>query len=184
MSELKVTFTLGEKDVAFLRRLIRHAGAKVKGEDPARIVAAAADLAKRVRAANPPQYVLERVTKLENIVRLAEDKDWSLPPKKRTQVVTALGYFAAPHDLIPDRVPGLGFLDDAIMIELVWEDFRYELGGYQEYQRYKTGGEQRPWTHVAEVKLAEKKKAIRAKIEQQEARAAARPRGGLFGRLW
>ncbi len=184
MSELKVTFTLGEKDVAFLRRLIRHAGAKVKGQDPTPIVVAAADLAKRVRAASPPQYVLERVEKLERIVRLAEDKDWPLPPKKRTQVVTALGYFAAPHDLIPDRVPGLGFLDDAIMIELVWEDFRHELRGYDEYRKYKDGGEQRPWTHVAEVKLAEKKKALRAKIQALEARDAVRPRGSLLSRLW
>jgi uncharacterized membrane protein YkvA (DUF1232 family) len=184
MSELKVTFTLGERDVTFLRRLIRHAGARVKGQDPTSIVLAAADLAKRVRGANPPRYVLDRIEKLERIVALAEDKDWLLPPKKRAQVITALGYFAAPHDLIPDRVPGLGFLDDAIMIELIWEDFRHELRGYEEYRKYKDGGEQRPWTHVAEVKLADKKKAIRARIQALEAKDAAAPRRGLFGRLW
>jgi uncharacterized membrane protein YkvA (DUF1232 family) len=184
MSELKVTFTLGERDVAFLRRLIRHAGARVKGQDPAAIVVAAADLARRVRRAGPPQYVLERVEKLEKIVALAQDKDWTLPPKKRAQVITALGYFAAPHDLIPDRVPGLGYLDDAIMIELVWEDFRHELRGYEEYRKYKQGGEQRPWTHVAEVKLAEKKKTIRAKITALETKGESGPRGGFFSRLW
>jgi uncharacterized membrane protein YkvA (DUF1232 family) len=184
MSELRVTFTLSDRDVTFLRRLLRHAGARVKGQDPATIVAAAADLAKRVRSANPPEYVLERVAKLERIVQLADDKDWPLPTRKRAQIVTALGYFAAPHDLIPDRVPGLGFLDDAIMIELVAEDLRYELRGYDEYLRYKEGGEQRPWLHVAEVKLAEKKKALRARIQAWEARAAGQPRGGLLGRLW
>jgi uncharacterized membrane protein YkvA (DUF1232 family) len=184
MSELKVTFTLGERDVAFLRRLIRHSGTKIKGQDSAAIIAAAAELATRVRAANPPRYVVERVEKLERLVGLAQDKDWTLPPKKRLQVITALGYFTGPHDLIPDRVPGLGFLDDAIMIELVCEDFRHELRGYEEYRKYKQGGEQRPWLRVAEAKLADKKKSIRARIQAAEARDAARPRGGFLRRLW
>ena len=34
-------------------------------------------------------------------------------------VVTALNYLVDPYDLIPDRTPFLGFIDDAIVVEFV-----------------------------------------------------------------
>lgn len=179
MAELKVSFTLGERDVTFLRRLLRHAGAKAKEQDADAIVASALDLARRVREAKPPRYVVEHVDRLDEIIALVQDKDWTLPAKTRQRVLTALAYFASPHDLIPDRVPGLGYLDDAIMIELVARDLGPELRGRAEYRRYKEGGVQRPWAVGAETKLADKKKAIRARIAAAEAKGSA-PRSWLW----
>jgi uncharacterized membrane protein YkvA (DUF1232 family) len=179
MSELKVTFTLNDKDVAFLRRLIRHAGARAKEQDGDAIIAAASDLVRRVREAKPPRYVLEQVDKLEGIVALAQDKDWTLPPRTRQRVLTALSYFTSTHDLIPDRIPGLGYLDDAIMIELVASDLAPELKGYAEYQRFKHGGVQRPWVASADAKLADRKRTLRARIAAAEAKP---PKHGF--RLW
>ncbi len=179
MSELKIAFTLSDKDVAFLRKLIRHTAARAKDQDSASITAAAAELAQRLRDAKPPRYVLDQVAKLEQIIAIAEDKDWALPAKTRQRVLTALAYFSSPHDLIPDRIPGLGYLDDAIIVELVARDLKAELKGHAEYQRFKQGGVHRPWVPSAELKLADKKKALRTRIAAEDAKA---PKHGFW--LW
>ena len=102
MSELKITFTLSEKDVAHLRRLIRKATRAAAGEDDSAILGAAERLAKQVRDAQPPSYVLERVEKLEALVQMVQDEDYAILPAIRKKVLGALAYFAAPADLIPD----------------------------------------------------------------------------------
>ncbi len=174
MSGLEVTFSLNDRDVAFLRRLIRHSGERARGQDPDAIVAAAANLVSRVREAKPPRYVLEQVDRLEEILALVQDKDWALPPRTHARVLAALSYFSSPHDLIPDRIPGLGYLDDAIMIELVARDLAPELRGYAAYRRYRQTGVQRPWAGAAATKLTDKKRALRARIAAAEAKGSKR----------
>ncbi|MFB3125280.1 MAG: YkvA family protein, partial [Woeseiaceae bacterium] len=46
-------------------------------------------------------------------------------------------YFCEPEDLIPDHIPGLGFLDDAIMIELVVRELHHEIEAYRDFCDYR-----------------------------------------------
>ncbi len=55
---MKVTFKLGDEDLAHLKRMLRSAAAKQK--DPQKIVDAARTMARVAREAKPPDYVLER----------------------------------------------------------------------------------------------------------------------------
>jgi uncharacterized membrane protein YkvA (DUF1232 family) len=96
-----------------------------------------------------------------------EDKDWEAPKKIRNQVVAALAYFSNPEDLIPDHIPVLGFLDDAIMIKFVEEEFKHELWAYRKFRRFREGAEQRPWTGVARERLPGRLQAQRAKLREQ-----------------
>ncbi len=169
MPELKVTFTLSAKDVAHLRRILRQASAAAKGQSAEQILRGAREMAKAVREAKPPDYVVERVEKLEAFAAMAEDKAWAPPQAVHRRVLTALAYFTYPQDLIPDPVPGLGYLDDAIMIELVAQDLRHELRGHQQFQRYRDSAVQRPWTPSGEQalvkKLVTKRRELRGKID-------------------
>ena len=54
-------------------------------------------------------------------------------------MLNALAYFADPDDLIPDRVPGLGYLDDAIMVELVVQDLKHEIEAFDAFVEFRTG---------------------------------------------
>ena len=52
-------------------------------------------------------------------------------------MLNALAYFAEPDDLIPDQIPGLGFLDDAIMVELVVRELRHEIEAYEDFRVFR-----------------------------------------------
>lgn len=189
MADLKITFTLSDRDVAHLRRVMRHATAAARTLSEADIVAKAGELASSVREAKPPRYVVERVEKLETIVSMAADEDWNLPANVRRKVIGALGYFANPADLIPDQVPGLGFLDDAIMIELVAQDLRHEMRAYREFCSFRDSAEQRPWTRVGhdslDRRLVAKRRRLREKVkERNQADRDRAQQGRGLRRLW
>lgn len=189
VADLKITFTLSDRDVAHLRRVMRHATTAVRAQNEPDIVAKAGELATSVREAKPPKYVLERVEKLETIVEMAGDKSWNLPANIRRKVIGALGYFANPTDLIPDQVPGLGFLDDAIMIELVAQDLRHEMKAYREFCSFRESAEQRPWTRVGhdalDQRLVAKRRRLREKVkERNQADRERAQQGRGLRRLW
>ena len=64
-------------------------------------------------------------------------------------MLAALAYFSNPEDLIPDHIPGLGFLDDAIMVKFIEEEFKHELWGYRKFRKLRDVSEQRPWASRA-----------------------------------
>ncbi len=175
--DFKISFSLDESDVAYFRKLFRNARKAAAEQDPSEIIAAVRALIARVREARKnPKFVTETVTVLEDLVKMIEDEDYDLPKGPRAEVLAALAYFANPEDLIPDQVPGLGFLDDAIMIKIAEEEFRHELWGYRKFGKFRSGAEVRPWTTVAKQRLpqrlVEQRRQIRADVES---RKRARP---------
>ena len=63
-----------------------------------------------------------------------------MPEEDRQRVLACLTYFANPKDIIPDNVPVLGFLDDAIMIELVVRELQHEVEAYDDFVVYRNDG--------------------------------------------
>ena len=168
---MKITFKLGARDVRHLKRLLSRAAAaaELSTED---IVRAALEMVEAARSVRPPDYVLARLETLEDIAALLEDEDWRLPESVRKQVCNALGYFVNPSDLIPDNVPGLGFLDDAIMIELVARDFKDEIKGYQSFRRHRARLERRKAEPGRTRRLLEqKRREIRRKIQDRRGKS-------------
>ncbi len=54
-----------------------------------------------------------------------------------------MAYFAEPADMIPDQIPGIGFLDDVIMVELVVENLEPEITAYIEFCKFRSAEEAR-----------------------------------------
>ena len=104
------------------------------------------ELLAEAPAAGAPNFILERLERLRLMIQMLSDVEWRLPHTDASRVLSALAYFAEPEDLIPDSIPGLGFLDDAIMIELVVRELKHEVEAYQDFREYrermkKNGGE-------------------------------------------
>ncbi len=134
---MRISFELDESDLKHFRLIMQEAQQAARGLTPEDIVGAAEDLLKAVPESSAPGFILERIEKLRLMISMLSDIDWRLPHKDSTRVLNALAYFAEPEDLIPDHIPGLGFLDDAIMIELVVRELKHEIEAYQDFCDYR-----------------------------------------------
>ena len=167
-SSFKVTFKLDEEDAKYFRGLFHKARKASKSQDRDEILAASRSLAATVRRnKKTPGFVLDSISTLEDLTEIIEDKDYAAPAKVSDRVVAALAYFANAEDLIPDDIPVLGFLDDAIMIKFVEEEFKHELRAFRRFRKFRRGAEQRPWTTVASQRLPGHLRKMRAKLRAE-----------------
>ena len=187
---IKIQFTLDDDDLKYFRNLVGEARKYAQDRDASEIIATVRGVVSRARQSPKlPSFAAEAIDDLEHLIDMVEDKDWALPKAISDRVIAAVAYFAQPQDLIPDHVPGLGFLDDAIMIKIVAQEFEYDLDGYRTFRHFREGAEQRPWTDIARERLPrrlkEKRDEIRAKIELKKSKRAEKRRTtGGFGRFW
>jgi uncharacterized membrane protein YkvA (DUF1232 family) len=184
----KVTFTLDEQDSKYFENLYRTARKNAKAEDAPRIIGEVKNLIERVRNVDRvPNFVAEAITTLEDMFQMLEDKDYQIPRAVSESAVAGLAYFANPQDVIPDHIPALGFLDDAIMISFVAEEFRHELWAYRKFRSFRANAEQRPWTSVAKDRLPKRLEAyrreLREKVEARKLRDKARAAATGFRKL-
>ena len=167
-TSFKVTFKLDEEDAKYFRGLFQKAKKASQGQDRDEILASSRSLVVSVRRnKRTPGFVLDAISTLEDLTEIIEDKDYAAPAKIRDQVVAALAYFANAEDLIPDDIPVLGFLDDAIMIKFVEEEFKHELHAFRKFRKFYRGAEQRPWTSVATARLPGRLLAMREKLRAE-----------------
>ena len=185
MSKFKVTFTLDESDANYFRSLYRKARQGAKELDADTIIRDARGIVKQVRAAKKtPSFVLGAIEVLTDLVDLIQDEEYAAPKRVRDEVLAGLAYFANPEDLIPDHVPGLGFLDDAIMVKFIEDEFKHELWGYRKFRKTRDSVEQRPWAAPGSRRLAKRlaadRKRVRGQIAEREAKDSVQRKSGSY----
>lgn len=130
---LRVSFELDDDDLKHFRLIMRESRKTLARSAPEDIVASANALLSSIGKSKVPRFIRERLEKLSVMIQMLTDHEWRLPHKDSTRVLNALAYFSEPEDLIPDHIPGLGFLDDAIMIELVVRELKHEIEAYSDF---------------------------------------------------
>jgi uncharacterized membrane protein YkvA (DUF1232 family) len=134
---LRIAFELDDEDLKHFQLIMEEARKASVRLPPEDIVAAAEDLLRSVGDTDAPGFIVERLAKLRLMIDMLSDIEWRLPHQEAARVLNALAYFTEPEDLIPDHIPGLGFLDDAIMIELVVRELKPEIEAYQDFCNYR-----------------------------------------------
>src|SRR5258706_8403638 len=141
---MRIVLDLSDKDIRYFRSCLQTVKKGPNSSDESVVLKAAADLMAQVAAAEAPEFVQDRISKLGLLVQMLEDPRWRLTGSDRTHVLNVLAYFVDPDDLIPDRIPGLGYLDDAIMVELVLQELKHELEAYLKFREFQESGERAP----------------------------------------
>lgn len=134
---MKVTFELEPADIARFRRALVRAREAVRSADEADIVESAKHTLDGLLLGDAPTYMRDRIKQVQRLVAMLEDDAWGLPQHYRDELVTALVYFSDPHDLIPDAVPVIGMLDDAIMLEMLLRQEADMLRAYARFCEYR-----------------------------------------------
>lgn len=130
---MRITFDLSDEDLSHFRGVMRRAIKAHKDTDDATIVAAASKVLAEVNAKKAPNFITDRLSRLRGLIAMVQDEGWAMPADEHKRVMSALAYFSDPEDLIPDEIPGLGFLDDAIMIELAVRELQHEIDAYRDF---------------------------------------------------
>ena len=106
--------------------------------------------------AMPPrtaQDVLDRrLCRLEELRAMLDDPDWDADNATRARVARLVDYADQVDDLIPDREPVLGKLDDVLLLELSWPAFAVEAEDYRDFCAYRD--EERPTGTACECRAA------------------------------
>lgn len=180
---LTITFELDDSDIEHFLSMAREAQQAVSGSGMSAetITAGARSLFTKARATKLPEFVATRLAKLETLVEMVDDAEWQLPGEDLERVLNAIAYFANPDDLIPDRVPGIGFLDDAIMAELVVATLESEISHYEEFCAFRTAEEKRRANQGLDTNvgredwLADKRAVLHNRMRKRRAESAQLP---------
>ena len=182
---MKITFELSESDLKHFKQVMKKAKSAAKHANDKEIIDSAKALLEEVRAIKgAPEFITDRLESLDALIGMVSDSEWKLPAPDRARVISALAYFADPEDMIPDDIPGLGFLDDAIMIELVCRELRHEIEAFQDFCRYRELEEERRAREgkdtdvTREEWLVDKRKALHSRMRRRRTRDRSRRSAG------
>lgn len=149
---LAITIELDDADLKHFIDAMQKAYDQVDSLDPHNITGSAAKLLEQDPGRKLPDFIRERLEKLGHLIAMVHDEGFGMPDEDRRRVLACLAYFANPDDLIPDQVPVLGFLDDAVMIELAVRELAPELDAYTEFVAYRNAEAARHGVDPASLK--------------------------------
>lgn len=175
---LRITLDLTDKDLEHFRTLARKAMEGSRNLDREAIISGARGLLKEVEETVGSDYIRSRLERINMLIAMLEDEGWGMQEVGQGRVLAALAYFNNPEDLIPDNLPGVGYLDDAIMVELLCRELKPEIDAYEDFVVYRASEAKRRNLDPAELNRSD---FLKAREHALLARMRRRRRGGGGG---
>lgn len=117
-----------------LERVIRRGMRRIKSSDLGRIVQRSRTLKRLIRG--PLADIASDISVLLELVQDYIHGRYREAPKRTVfAAAMALLYVLNPFDLIPDFIPGIGYLDDAAVVMLVIRSIRADIDDYRSWSQ-------------------------------------------------
>ena len=178
---LAISFELSDRDLEHFTQAIKAATFAAGSMSQEEVTAAAGKLLTEAGSMELPDFIMERLDKLDALIAMVRDEGWALPDEDRQRVLSALVYFADPKDIIPDNVPVLGYFDDAIAIELCVRELRHEIDAYDEFCDFRQTEADRRGMEPAKVGRADWLASRRDELQDRMHRQRTREAGTGYG---
>jgi len=130
---ISLNFELNDRDLEHFQEAMDKSKKAAEGKSPEEIVDCAVKLLADAQKVRIPDFILERLMRLDDMIAMVRDEGWAMQQEDKDRVLSALVYFCDPNDIIPDTVQVLGFLDDAVMIELSARELKHEIEAYDDF---------------------------------------------------
>jgi len=171
-----ITITLSDGDLEKFQESIDKGKLAVNDQENAEAIEQkASELIELATGGNLPTFVHDRILKLQILLNMIRDTEWKLTEAERQSIRGALYYFVDPDDLIPDHIPGIGFLDDAMYAEIIVQELKTEIKMYQEFCQFRISEENRRKNegidpHVGrEDWISDKRATLHARMRERRA---------------
>lgn len=178
---LSISFELSDRDLAHFTEAMKAAREAAGHKSADEIIAAASGLLAGADKIELPDFIAQRLERLDDLIAMVRDDGWHLPEEDKQRVLSALVYFADPKDVIPDNVPVLGYFDDAIAIEMSVRELHNEIEAYDEFCEFRQGEAERRGLDPAKVGRADWLEARRDELVDRMHRRRNRELGGGYG---
>ncbi len=93
---------------------------------------------KKLKTTEQENYVMDHIAPLENMLQMFVDNQWNLSMSTKKYLLAAFSYLTENDDLIPDDTPVIGLLDDCIVIDIVADKIKLELGNYTNFSQCRS----------------------------------------------
>jgi uncharacterized membrane protein YkvA (DUF1232 family) len=152
---LTLNFELNDRDLEHFHAAMEASKKAAEGKSDDEIIENAGRLLADAQKVHIPDFILNRLLRLDDMIAMLRDEAWALDAADRERVLSALVYFNNPNDVIADSVPVLGYLDDAVMIEMCVRDLQHELDAYDDFCDFRQRQAERLGVDPAKVGRAD-----------------------------
>ncbi len=100
---IDITITLSDEDLQKFQQSIDKGQLAIENVATAeQVEEAASELIVRARDLELPQFVSDRLLKLQILLNMIRDEEWRLTEEECNSIRSSLYYFIDPDDVIPD----------------------------------------------------------------------------------
>lgn len=74
---------------------------------------------------------------LAALCAMSAERAWGLDGAKQQRIAAIANYAANDERLVPDAMPVIGGLDEAVLVDLAWPSLRFDLDDYLDFRRVR-----------------------------------------------
>ena len=130
-------YCLATRDVDRFNVLLLRLGRRDAPLDRDQVATAARELCDSNSLAVEPASIWQRMRRVEAASLMIDDPDWEGTNDAIDTARLVIDYARGSDDLIPDWVPAVGRLDDAIVVDTAWPRLALEIDRYLDFCRLR-----------------------------------------------